>query len=115
MSEQFYIDELDERIDAIIARDEAVTFTQGESVLDDLTSLGVDLRLLPRESFKLNLRGSIAMTKAGTETRKSKKNARVEQTITPYLTVKRAGQLVEFVKEVLGGADVLRTTRPAAS
>jgi uncharacterized glyoxalase superfamily protein PhnB len=114
MSEQFYINELDERIDAIIARDEAVTFTHGDSVLDELTSLGVDLRLLPRESFKLNLRRSIAMTTTATETKTSAKNAHADsETITPYLTVKRAEQLVEFVKQAFGGVELFRTTGSA--
>lgn len=35
------------------------------------------------------------------------------QTITPYLTVKRAEQLVEFVKQVFGGNEVFRTTGSA--
>jgi PhnB protein len=114
MSEQFYIDELDDRIDAIIARDETVTFTQGDSVLDELSSLGVDLCLLPRESFKLNLRRSITMTTEATETKTSAKNKRADsETITPYLTVKRAEQLVEFVKQAFGGIEVFRTTGSA--
>jgi PhnB protein len=114
MSEQFYTSELDERIDAIIARDEAVTFTQGDPVLNDLTSLGVELRLMPRESFKLNLRRSITMTTAATETETAAEDARAGyNTVTPYLTVKRAEQLVEFVKQVFGGVEVFRTTGSA--
>jgi uncharacterized glyoxalase superfamily protein PhnB len=35
------------------------------------------------------------------------------QTITPYLTVQRAEQLVEFVKQVFGGVEVFRTTGSA--
>ena len=49
------------------------------------------------------------MSTRGTKTTKSP----INQTITPYLTVKRAEQLVEFVKHVFGGVEVLRTTGSA--
>jgi len=122
MSEQFLIDQLNEYIDAIIARDEAIAPAAGEQNLADLISLGTDLRLLPRESFKLNLRETLirstAMTKSGrtsaTKATTSQKRKRAgDQTITPYLTVKRAEELVEFVKQVFGGIEVLRTTGSA--
>src|SRR5437867_354649 len=111
MSEQFLIDRLDEAVDAIIARGEAITFTTDERVLTDLASLGVELRLMPRESFKSQLREtlrrSVTMSTPGTERRESPKHTRAGyQTITPYLTVKRAEQLVEFVKQVFGGVEV---------
>lgn len=118
MSEQFLVDQLDEAIAAIIARGEAIPFTTGEPVLTDLVSLGLELCNLPRESFKSNLREalrrSITMSTPGTETQKSLKHIRAGyNTITPYLTVKRAEQLVEFVKQVFDGVEVFRTTGSA--
>ena len=122
MSEQFLIDQLNESIDAIIARDEAIVPAAWKQNLADLISLGTDLRLLPRESFKLNLKETLirstAMTKSGrttaTKTATSPKHRRAgHQTITPYLTVRRAEELVEFVKQVFGGIEVLRTTGSA--
>jgi len=121
MSEQFFIDQLNESIDAIVARDEPVVPAAGED-LAGLISLGTDLQLLPRESFKLNLKETLirstAMAKSGsttaTRTKTSPKRRRGgPQTITPYLTVKRAEDLVEFVKQVFGGIEVLRTTGSA--
>lgn len=51
---------------------------------------------------------------SATETETPTKNMRAGyQTITPYLTVKRAEQLVEFVKQVFGGVEVFRTTGSA--
>ena len=41
------------------------------------------------------------------------KKTPIYHTITPYLTVKRAEELVEFVKHVFGGVEVLRTTGSA--
>jgi len=118
MSEQFLIDQLNEAVDAIIARGEAITFKTDEQVLTDLALLGLELRNLPRESFKSQLREALrrsaTMTTSGTERRESQKHARAGyQTITPYLTVKRAEQLVEFVKQVFGGVEVFRTTGSA--
>lgn len=118
MSEQFLIDQLNEAVDAIIAGGEAIAFTTEEQALTDLVSLGLELRNLPRESFKSNLREalrrSITMSTPGTETQKSLKHIRAGyNTITPYLTVKRAEQLVEFVKQAFGGVEVFRTTGSA--
>jgi uncharacterized glyoxalase superfamily protein PhnB len=118
MAEQFLIDQLDEAVDAIIARGEAITFKE-DDVLTDLASLGLELRLLPRESFKSQLkdelRRSAQMTRtSATRTRESRQQARPgEHTITPYLTVKRAEELVEFVKDVFGGVELFRTTGSA--
>jgi uncharacterized glyoxalase superfamily protein PhnB len=113
MSEQFFIDQLDEAVDAIIARDEAIAFKEDEQTLTELAGLSLELRLLPRESFKSQLkealRRSATMSTPGTEAKKSPSY----QTITPYLTVKRAEELVEFVKNVFGGVEVLRTTGSA--
>jgi PhnB protein len=107
-------DQLDEAVSAIIARDEAIPFMTGERVLADLVNLGIELRDLPRASFKSNLREALrrstAMTTSATKTRKPAKHIRAGyQTITPYLTVKRAEQLVEFVKQAFGGVEVFRT------
>jgi uncharacterized glyoxalase superfamily protein PhnB len=113
MSEQFLVDQLNEAVDAIISRGEPIAFTTDERVLTDLASLAIELRGLPRESFKSQLREtlrrSVTMSTPGTEAKKTP----IYHTITPYLTVKRAEELVEFVKHVFGGVEVLRTTGSA--
>lgn len=118
MSEQFSIDQLNEAVDAIIAGGEAIAFTTEERVLTDLASLGFELRLLPRESFRLQLRETLirsaAMTTSGTAAQESPQHIHAGySTITPYLTVKRAEELVEFVKQAFGGVEVFRTTGSA--
>ncbi len=116
MSEKFFPDllrdQLDEALSAIIAGGEATAFTQ--QVLADLTMVGSELRGLPRESFKTQLREllkrSAVMTTPGTQTKESLKHIPAGyQSITPYLTVKRAEQLIEFVKQVFDGTEVFRT------
>lgn len=115
MSEQFLIDQLDEAIDAIIAGGEATALTTDDQALTDLVSLGAELRLLPRASFKTSLRDALrrstAMTTSGTRIQESPTQTPAGyHTITPYLTAKRAEQLVEFVKQAFGGIEVFRTT-----
>ncbi len=116
MSEKFFPDQLhdqlDEAVSAIIAGGEATAFT--EQVLADLTMVGSELRGLPRESFKTQLREALkrsaVMTTPGTQTKESLQHIPAcYQSITPYLTVKRAEQLVEFVKQVFDGTEVFRT------
>jgi hypothetical protein len=55
MSEEFLIDQLDEAVDAILAGGEVITFTTDERILSEIGSLGVELRCMPRESFKSQL------------------------------------------------------------
>jgi PhnB protein len=114
MSEEFLIEQLDEAIDAIIAHGEAIASTSVPQVVSDLASLAIELRLMPRESFKTQLRDALkrstAMSTTGTELQESPENAPAGyQTITPYLTVKRPEQLVEFVKQVFDGVELFRT------
>ena len=113
MSEQFLVDQLNEAVDAIISRGEPIAFTTDERILTDLASLAIELRGLPRESFKSQLRETLrrsaTMSTPGTNVKKNP----IYRTITPYLTVKRAEELVEFVKHVFDGVEVLRTTGSA--
>ncbi|MEP6568744.1 MAG: VOC family protein [Acidobacteriota bacterium] len=106
MSEQPLIEQLDEAVDAIIAGGEIASAADWPE-LAQLATLGSELRLLPRENFKASLketlRRSATMNTTGTQTSPE------QQTITPYLTVKRAEQLVEFVKQAFGAKEVFRT------
>ena len=118
MSEQLFIEQLDEAIVAIVARSEAMTFSADQPELAELAALGSELCLLPRENFKLNLREALirstAMTTSATKSETSRGKAGPgNHTITPYLTVKRSADLVEFVKQVFGGVELLRTTGSA--
>jgi PhnB protein len=115
MSEQLMIEQLDEAVDAIIARGETTATAAAQS---ELAELAAELRLLPRESFKLNLRETLrrsaTMTGTGTKNKQSAKETSVRHnTVTPYLTVQRAEQLVDFVKQAFGGVELFRTTGSA--
>ena len=112
MSEQFLIEQLDEAVDAIVKRGGEIAFSAGQSELAELAALGSELRLLPRENFKSSLKETLrrSATMTGTATQQSPEPVPAAyHTVTPYLTVKRAEELVEFVKQVFGGHEVFRT------
>jgi len=119
MSEELFIEQLDGVIDAIIAQREVSESSGGDSELAELASLAGELRLLPSENFKVRLketliRSAMTNTTTATGTEQSANDAATRhQTITPYLTVRGAEQLVEFVKEVFGGVEVFRATGSA--
>jgi PhnB protein len=124
MSEQFLIDQLDEAIDAIVERRDLPPLATEERVLSDLaglSSLGLELSDLPREGFKSNLKETLrrsammttTATSTGTQTPQPEHVRAGYQTITPYLTVRRAEQLVDFVKTAFDGVEVFRTTGSA--
>jgi PhnB protein len=116
MSEQFLIEQLDEAVDAIVKRGGEIAFSAGQSELAELAALGSELRLLPRENFKSSLKETLrrSATMTGTATQQSPEPVPAAyHTVTPYLTVKRAEELVEFVKQVFGGHEVFRTVGSA--
>jgi len=120
MSEELFIEQLDEAIDALIehaARGERAASSDSRPDLAALVLLASELRLLPRENFKIDLKEALIrsahMTKTGTKTQRTKKPQSEYQTITPYLTVKRPEQLIAFVKDVFGAVEVFRTTGSA--
>src|SRR6266498_406128 len=118
MSEQLLVDDLDQAIDAILAGGESVTFVTNEPSLSDLVSLSTDLRGLPRQTFKLELREKLirssTMPTTGAASQQSQRHIPVGyHSITPYLTVERAEELVDFVKQAFGAVEVFRTTGSA--
>jgi PhnB protein len=116
MSEDLFIEQLDSLIDAVLAQGEASESFTGDLAVAELTSLASELCLLPRGDFKLRLKETLirSTTMTGTGIEASANDAATRrQTITPYLTVRRAEQLVDFVKEVFGGVEVFRATGSA--
>jgi len=114
MSEQLFIESLDEAVDAIIALGEDVAVPTDRAEFAELTALAAELRLLPRENFKSKLKETLrrsAPMNATATAEPAKPPA--YHTVTPYLTVKRAELLLEFVKHVFGANEVLRTTGSA--
>ncbi|MEP6707070.1 MAG: VOC family protein [Pyrinomonadaceae bacterium] len=113
MSEQFLIENLDRAVDETMSH-EPVTLVIVEASLKDLLSLVEDLCDLPREDFKTALKEDlIRRATMTTEAQRAPEQKPAIQAITPYLTVERAEELVEFVKQAFGAVEVFRTTGSA--
>jgi len=112
MSEELLIESLDTAIDAIFAGrvDESST---SDPELNELALLATELRLLPGKDFKLKLREKLIRSASTMTTTGASSEQSASNTIVPYLTVRRAEQLLDFVKNVFGGVEIFRATGSA--
>src|SRR5688572_17901790 len=115
MTEQLLIDQLDQALDAIIARGDAtlIDITTIDPVVADLALVAGELLSLPEANFKAQLKEELrreSMTSKAQPARKRKPAKRAPvRSITPYLTVERIEELIEFVKHTFGAVEVFRT------
>jgi uncharacterized glyoxalase superfamily protein PhnB len=124
MAERSAIDQLDGAVAAIIAQREA-DLTSLDPAVASLVQVARELRGLPTEEFKTQLRTEL--TRRGTmSTPKTKIDPMPKDhppisaykrkgfhSVTPYLTVEKAPELIEFVKQAFGATEVFRTTGSA--
>ena len=105
------IEQLDGAVEAIIANPDAPIPSVDASVAA-LLRVAAELRDLPRADFKARL-------KADLERRASMTRAAVKpiregfHTITPYLIVQGAAELIDFVKQAFGAEELYRGTGTA--
>ncbi len=108
MSDHDRIDRLAEALEAVLADPHA----PADPELADLLRIAHDLRELPRPAFKARL-GADLLRRA-TMTTISDETARGSiQSVTVYLAVQPAVELVEFVEQAFGAEQILRTTGSA--
>jgi uncharacterized glyoxalase superfamily protein PhnB len=108
MSEEAPIDRLAEALEAILA-DPGAPRPPADPEVVELLHIANDLRDLPRPAFKARLWAdllrSVTMTTATGQTM-----GEAIEGVTPYLAVRPAAELVEFVKQAFGAEELLRTT-----
>jgi len=107
-------DQLDQHIDAIIAGERA-TMSQGNGVsIAPLAEIASALRLLPRQNFKTRLKkelqSSVNRMKASTADSQAKPTAEGCHTVTPYIAVRNAYELIDFVKNAFGAKGTIHGT-----
>lgn len=113
MSEQFLIEHLDQAVDDIMSNQPATLAV--DASLRDLVSLAEDLRDLPRADFKTQLKEELRNAAMTTEAQRATETTPAETTnagyptITPYLTVGRAEELLDFMKQAFGAIETFRT------
>ena len=113
MSEQARIDRLAEALESALADPRArLTADDPPADLDvaGLLRIALDLRNLPRPEFKTRLGADLARRAAMTTTATDPTTSRGVQSVIPYLAVRPAVELIEFVTRAFGAQELLRTT-----
>jgi PhnB protein len=111
MAEQELSEQLNQFVDAIIANPDG-PLPRADSHSAPLVSIAAELRGLPREEFRTRLKDDLErtarMTTSAAESRKPVREG--FHTITPYLAVKEATELIDFVKQAFGAEGAIHGT-----
>jgi PhnB protein len=112
MAERSIIDQLDDAVTALLEQREPVV-NDADRELTELVAVARELRSLPSEQFRAALKEQLG-GKDNMSTAAQAKNFKREgfHTVTPYLTVKPAAELVDFVKQAFGAVESLRFSGP---
>lgn len=106
MANASFIEQLDEAVEAILANPDAPLPSVNARV-DALLRVAADLRDLPRGDFKARLKTDLERRTSMTTTA-VKPIREGFHTITPYLIVKEAAELIDFVKQAFGAEELYR-------
>ena len=113
MAERSIIDQLDDAVTALLANREPVV-NEADRELNELVAVARELRGLPSEQFRAALKEQLGGKDKMSTAVKSKKFKREDfHTVTPYLIVKPAVELVDFVKQAFGAVESFRATGSA--
>ena len=111
MSDDARIDRLAEALEAIIT-DPRAPLRPADAELAELLRIARDLHDLPRPAFKVRL-GADLMRRAAMTSTTAKTAPEAIQSVTAYLAVQPAVELIDFVKRAFGAQELLRTTGSA--
>src|SRR5215216_6443102 len=113
MAERSIIDQLDDAVTALLAERESA-LTEADRELIELVAVARELRGLPSEQFRATLKEQLGGKDNMSTAAKSKQFKREGfHTVTPYLIVKPAVELVDFVKQAFGAVESFRATGSA--
>lgn len=105
MSKQLNIDQLDQAITDVLANPDITPSV--EASLAELLMIARDLSAMPRPDFKTRLRSELERTASmSTKTVQFRKGFR---TVTPYISVPEADELIQFIQQVFGGVETGRS------
>jgi uncharacterized glyoxalase superfamily protein PhnB len=112
MTERDRIDRLSEALEAVLADPRAASADLGppaDPELAEMLRIAQDLCDLPRPAFKARLAADLERRAAMTETTAAPTREAL-QSVTAYLAVRPAVELIEFVKRAFGAQELMRTT-----
>lgn len=108
--------QLDGAVDAIVS-DRAARMPRVNSRIAAILRVAADLRGLPDEDFKQRLKAELLSKAKRASTPVAAKGAKVKpipegfHTITPYLQVRDAASLIDFLKRAFNAEEILRAPR----
>ncbi|HSE40357.1 MAG TPA: VOC family protein [Acidobacteriota bacterium] len=118
MAKERRIHQLNEEIELLLNNPDAFSVSQ-DAELGPLVQIATDLRHMPDENFRSQLRMRLAhqarrMSESFTSQTESKGKTMRSETLslTPYLVVKNAAQAIEFYKNALGATEIYRLQEP---
>jgi uncharacterized glyoxalase superfamily protein PhnB len=111
MAKQTQSEQLDAVVSALLARRDAATPNAGAK-LAQFARIAADLRDLPREDFRASLKAELERS-ATMATPAVKPIPEGYRTITPYLTVREAPELLEFLEQTFGAQLLFKGTGSA--
>ena len=106
MARRSQIEKLDQAIEAVLTGSTRLAPQQGKMAL--LIRLASELRNLPRPDFKARLKAELEEKIMATITSTAIPIRKGFHTITPYLQVREAAELVEFITLAFGGQETFR-------
>src|SRR5580765_1882565 len=109
MSEEARSDRLAEALEWALS-DPRAPLSPGDSELTVLLQIARDLGDLPSPSFKARLATDLMRRAAMSATTIDSTTGRGIRSVTAYLAVRPAIELIEFVKQAFGARELLRTT-----
>ena len=110
MAKGSLIEQLDQAVEAILANPDAPLPRVNARVLAPLR-IAVELRGLPRPDFKARLKADLERRASVTTAVKPIREG--FHTVTPYLIVPEAAELIDFVKQAFGAEELLRAAGSA--
>ncbi len=108
MTERARTDRLAQALEAILA-EPCAPLPPADPELTELLRIAQDLRDLPHPAFKPRLRADL-LRRATMTTATGTPAREIVQTLTVYLAVRPAVELIEFVKRAFGAEELVRTT-----
>src|SRR5262245_1715525 len=109
MSEDARIDRLAEALEAMMAASRTPQ-SPSDPELAELLRIARDLHDLPRPAFRASLGADLLRRAAMTTATNDKTASSTVQSVTAYLAVRPAIELIDFVKRAFGAEELMRTT-----
>ena len=107
MSNVSLIEQLDGAVEAIIANPNA-PFPSVDAGVAELLRVAAELRDLPRQEFRTRLRADLLARSESMTSAAVKPVREGFHTVTPYLIVQQAAELIDFVKNAFGAEELYR-------